>query len=79
MVNSQMLETVKMSALSWQEDGRLRLNCPDCDSATGQWRGYRETKNGVSVHRRRCTRCGRWFQEDLTLYDTNRGVTDDLS
>ena len=61
MVKSQMLETVKMSALSWPEDGRLRLNCPDCDSESGQWRGYREMKSGTSLHRRRCTRCGRWF------------------
>ena len=61
MVKFQMLETVKMSALSWPEDGRLRLNCPDCDSETGQWRGYRKMKSGVSVHRRRCTHCGRWF------------------
>ena len=61
MVQSYILETVKIAALSWPEDGQLRLSCPDCDSKSGQWRGYRKMKSGAPVHRRRCGRCGRWF------------------
>ena len=37
------------------------MGCPRCLSETGQWRGYRDNRNG-RVHRRCCNRCHRWYQ-----------------
>ena len=41
-------------------------SCPRCWSIHGQWRGYRRQKRTI-VHRRRCSRCGRWFTSSLLL------------
>lgn len=71
MVVSRILESMKTSAMSWPGDGQLQLSCPDCDSDCGQWRGYRETKGNVAAHRRRCKRCGRWFQVEKLKLDSS--------
>jgi hypothetical protein len=41
-------------------------SCPRCRSIHGQWRGYRHQK-GAIVHRRWCSRCGKWFTKGLVL------------
>ena len=37
--------------------------CPRCGLPFGQWRGYRKTQKHGTRHRRKCTKCGRWFQQ----------------
>lgn len=42
----------------------FRPTCPKCGALSGQWRGYRETKNGF-FHRRWCSCCNKWFSINL--------------
>ena len=37
------------------------LSCPGCGGCKGQWRGYRQRRDGRVAHRRLCTQCGRWY------------------
>ena len=65
-----------MPTLTWdeyherygQDEEPKHLNvfppCPRCGLPFGQWRGYRKTEKGETRHRRKCTRCGRWFQQN---------------
>jgi len=39
--------------------------CPQCAGNRGQWRGYRDRKDGTKVHRRCCGPCGRWFGVEM--------------
>ena len=44
-----------------QVKGICELPCPRCSGLKGQWRGYRQLASNDVVHRRWCTKCGRWF------------------
>ena len=63
-----MTQAISRQELAWeklQEEFQgtreiLTPQCPACYSMKGQWRGYRRTKKTI-VHRRWCTKCGRWF------------------
>ena len=36
--------------------------CPYCASEEGQWRGYRERRDGTVLHRWWCRQCEKWSQ-----------------
>ena len=62
-IDAQNQETCGWSAVpDWtQYDVK---SCPRCRSIHGQWRGYQRQKRTI-VHRRWCSRCGRWFTSSL--------------
>ena len=35
--------------------------CPRCGNRMGQWRGYRQRRDGRVAHRRVCSECGKWY------------------
>ena len=36
-------------------------HCPRCASKEGLWMGFVQRKDKVTMHKRRCKQCGRWF------------------
>ena len=53
-----------MLCLGKPHGDELQPTCPRCFSNDGQWRGYRQRKDRIRVHRHLCKTYGQWFQRE---------------
>jgi len=64
-LDNEMLHDLIGGAAEHEEKWRTIAQCPRCADNKGQWRGYRDRKDGTKVHRRCCGPCGRWFGVEM--------------